>query len=82
MSRVTLYRKIKALTNQTAVEFIRSIRLKRAAQLLEQNKLHVSEVAYMVGFIDIDYFRRCFKDQFGHTPKEYASFTSEKNLDS
>ena len=79
MSRVTLYRKIKALTNQTAVEFIRSVRLKRAAQLLEQNKLHVSEVAYMVGFIDIDYFRRCFKDQFGHTPKEYASFTSEKN---
>ncbi len=82
MSRVTLYRKIKALTNQTAVEFIRSIRLKRAAQLLEQNKLHVSEVAYMVGFIDIDYFRRCFKDQFGHTPKEYASFTSEKTLES
>jgi len=78
MSRVTLYRKIKALTNQTAIEFIRSIRLKRAAQLLEQNKLHVSEVAYMVGFIDIDYFRRCFKDQFGHTPKEYANFTSEK----
>ncbi len=78
MSRVTLYRKIKALTNQTAVEFIRSVRLKRAAQLLEQNKLHVSEVAYMVGFIDIDYFRRCFKDQFGHTPKEYASFSSEK----
>ncbi len=78
MSRVTLYRKIKALTNQTAVEFIRSVRLKRAAQILEQNKLHVSEVAYMVGFIDIDYFRRCFKDQFGHTPKEYASFSSEK----
>jgi ligand-binding sensor domain-containing protein/signal transduction histidine kinase/DNA-binding response OmpR family regulator len=72
MSRVTLYRKIKALTNQTAIEFIRSVRLKRAAQLLEQNKLNVSEVAYMVGFTDIDYFRKCFKEQFGHTPKEYA----------
>ncbi|WP_345947600.1 two-component regulator propeller domain-containing protein [Mucilaginibacter sp. PAMB04274] len=73
MSRVTLYRKIKALTNQTAVEFIRSVRLKRAAQLLEQNKLNVNEVAYMVGFLDIDYFRRCFKDEFGFTPKEFAN---------
>ncbi len=73
MSRVTLYRKIKALTNQTAVEFIRSIRLKRAAQLLVQNKLNVNEVAYMVGFLDIDYFRRCFKDEFGATPKEFAA---------
>jgi len=73
MSRVTLYRKIKALTNQTAIEFIRSVRLKRAAQLLEQNKLNVNEVAYLVGFIDVDYFRKCFKEQFGYTPKEYAA---------
>lgn len=72
MSRVTLYRKIKALTNQTAIEFIRGVRIKRAAQLLEQNKFNVSEVAYMVGFIDVDYFRKCFKEQYGHTPKEYA----------
>ncbi|MDR6783229.1 ligand-binding sensor domain-containing protein/signal transduction histidine kinase/AraC-like DNA-binding protein [Pedobacter africanus] len=79
MSRVTLYRKIKALTDQTAIEFIRSIRLKRAAQLLEQNKLNVNEVAYMVGFQDIDYFRRCFKEQFGYTPKEYASQAIEKD---
>lgn len=78
MSRVTLYRKIKALTNQTAVEFIRSVRLKRAAQLLEQNKLNVNEVAYMVGFLDIDYFRRCFKEEFGFTPKEFASNANEK----
>lgn len=76
MSRVTLYRKIKALTNQTAIEFIRSVRLKRAAQLLEQNKLNVNEVAYMVGFTDVDYFRKCFKEQFGYTPKEYANYTS------
>jgi ligand-binding sensor domain-containing protein/signal transduction histidine kinase/DNA-binding response OmpR family regulator len=78
MSRVTLYRKVKALTDQTAIEFIRSVRLKRAAQLLEQNKLNVNEVAYMVGFQDIDYFRRCFKEQFGFTPKEYASNANEK----
>jgi ligand-binding sensor domain-containing protein/signal transduction histidine kinase/DNA-binding response OmpR family regulator len=78
MSRVTLYRKIKALTNQTAVEFVRSVRLKRAAQLLEQNKLNVNEVAYMVGFLDIDYFRRCFKEEFGYTPKEFANNANEK----
>jgi DNA-binding response OmpR family regulator len=78
MSRVTLYRKIKALTGQTAIEFIRNVRLKRAAQLLGQNNLNVSEVAYLVGFTDIDYFRKCFKEQHGHTPKEYAKFTSEK----
>lgn len=78
MSRVTLYRKIKALTDQTAIEFIRGVRLKRAAQLLEQNKLNINEVAYMVGFQDIDYFRRCFKEQFGFTPKEYASNAGER----
>lgn len=78
ISRVTLYRKIKALTNQTAIEFIRTIRLKRAAQLLEKNNYNVSEVAYIVGFSDIDYFRRCFKEQFGHTPKEYAAANSVK----
>jgi DNA-binding response OmpR family regulator len=72
MSRVTLYRKIKALTDQSAIEFIRSVRLKRAAQLLEQNKFHISEVAYMVGFTDLDYFRRCFKQQFGQNPKDYS----------
>lgn len=77
MSRVTLYRKIKALTNQTAIEFIRSVRLKRAAQLLQQNKFNVSEVAYMVGFSDVDYFRRWFKEEFNLTPKEYAQKDKE-----
>lgn len=77
MSRVTLYRKIKALTNQTTIEFIRTVRLKRAAQLLEQNKFNVNEVSYLVGFTDVDYFRKCFKEQFGYTPKEYALTKSE-----
>jgi ligand-binding sensor domain-containing protein/signal transduction histidine kinase/DNA-binding response OmpR family regulator len=78
MSRVTLYRKIKALTNQTAIEFIRGVRIKRAAQLLEQNKFNVNEVSYMVGFMDVDYFRKCFKEQFGYTPKEYINHLTEK----
>jgi ligand-binding sensor domain-containing protein/signal transduction histidine kinase/DNA-binding response OmpR family regulator len=72
MSRVTLYRKIKSLTNLTVIEFIRSIRLKKAAQFLKNSGYNVGEVAYLVGFSDIDYFRKCFKEQFGKTPKEYA----------
>ncbi len=71
LSRVHFYRKIKALTNLTAVEFIRSIRLKRAANLLEQKKLSVKEVAGMVGFEDIEYFRKSFRKQFGINPSEY-----------
>lgn len=73
LSRVHFYRKIKALSNQTAVEFIRNVRLKRAATLLSQNKLSVKEVRNMVGFEDADYFRECFKEQFGVTPSEYHS---------
>ncbi|PRY53599.1 two component regulator with propeller domain [Arcticibacter pallidicorallinus] len=73
MSRTTLYRKIKALTNQTTVEFIRAVRLKRAAQLLKTNNYGVSEIAYMTGFTDIDYFRKCFKEQFKKTPTEYLN---------
>ncbi len=73
LSRVHFYRKIKALTNQTAVEFIRNIKLKRAATLLVQDKLSVKEVRNMVGFEDADYFRDCFKEQFGVPPSEYTS---------
>ncbi len=73
MSRATLYRKIKALTNQSTIEFIRSVRLKKAAQLLKLNEYTVNEVAYMVGFSDVDYFRKWFKHDFGVTPKEYAA---------
>jgi transcriptional regulator GlxA family with amidase domain len=72
LSRVALYKKIKGLTGQTAVEFIRTIRLKRAAQLLRQNQLAVSEITYDVGFNDLQYFRTCFKKQFGLSPSEYA----------
>ncbi|WP_346860633.1 two-component regulator propeller domain-containing protein [uncultured Draconibacterium sp.] len=69
------YRKIKALTGQTANEFIRTQRLKVASGLLVQNKRSISEVIYMVGFTSPSYFSRCFKDFYGCTPKEYI----EKN---
>jgi signal transduction histidine kinase/ligand-binding sensor domain-containing protein/AraC-like DNA-binding protein len=79
MSRVTLYRKIKGLTNQTTIEIIRNVRIKRAAQLLETKHYNVSEVAYMVGFTDLDYFRKCFKEQFKKTPKDYGN-SKEKEV--
>ncbi len=65
------YRKIKALTGQTAKEFIRNQRLKTAANLLIQKKRSVSEIIYMVGFSSPSYFTRCFKEYFGVTPSEY-----------
>lgn len=71
MSKSSFYKKIKSLTNQTGVEFIRTVKVKRAAQLLAQGQFTVNQVAYMVGFKDVDYFRKCFKDQFNHTPKEH-----------
>jgi signal transduction histidine kinase/ligand-binding sensor domain-containing protein/DNA-binding response OmpR family regulator len=72
MSRMQLYRKLKALTGQSANEFIRTIRLKRAAQMLEQNQLTIAEITYEVGFNDLQYFRECFKKLFGVTPSEYT----------
>ena len=73
MARSALYRKIKGMTGKTAIEFIRNVRIKRAAQLLKQKKLTVKEVVYSVGFTDMDYFRKCFKEEFGMTPKEYVN---------
>lgn len=78
LSRVHFYRKIKSLTNQTAVEFIRGVRLKRAALLLKQGKISVKEVQNLVGFEDASYFRKCFKKQFGVSPSEYISENEEQ----
>lgn len=71
MSRVYFYKKILALTGKTPSEFIRFIRLKRAAELLQKSQMFVNEVAYQVGFNDPKYFRKYFKDEFGLTPNEY-----------
>ena len=71
-----IYRKIKQLNNMGVVEFIREVRLRKAALYLRQNKLTVTEVMYMVGFTTPSYFSKCFKARFGVTPSEYAA--SEK----
>ena len=73
MSRMQLHRKLKALTNQSASDFIRSIRLKRAAQILRQPGMQVAEAAYLSGFNHMSYFAKCFKEQFGILPSEYSN---------
>lgn len=77
MSRVQLHRKLKALTDQPASEFIRTFRLKRAASLMAQQAGNISEVAYAVGFNSIAYFTKCFKEHFGQRPSEFISGLNE-----
>jgi transcriptional regulator GlxA family with amidase domain len=73
VSRMQLYRKFNALTNMTVKEFIRSIRLKRAAQLLLEKKMSITEIAYAVGFRDLSHFRKCFHSEYGMSASEYIS---------
>jgi DNA-binding response OmpR family regulator len=72
MTRCTLFRKLHALTNQSPTEFIRTIRLKRAASLLSQNFGNITQVSYETGFKSLSYFNRSFKKLYGVTPIEYA----------
>ena len=72
ISRMNLHRKLKALTGQTPSQFVCSMRLKRAAQLIQQNVGNVTEVAYEVGFSSSSYFTQCFKSEFGILPSEFS----------
>lgn len=73
ISRVSLYKRLLTLTGKTPVDCIRTIRLKRAAQLLEKSNLNIAGVAYEVGFNNPNYFSRVFKDEFGMQPTEYVN---------
>jgi AraC-like DNA-binding protein len=73
MSRVALYKKILSLTGKAPLEFIRSIRLKRAAQLLEKSGMSVSEIAYEVGFNNPKNFTKYFKEEFKVLPSQYTA---------
>jgi AraC-like DNA-binding protein len=73
LSRVQLYRKVKALTGQSPVELLRTVRLHKARRLLQDSVKSISEVAYEVGFTSPSYFTKCFKDEFGVSPSELIS---------
>ena len=71
MGRTVFFNKLKSLTGLSPVEFIREMRIKRAAQLLEEQRYNITEVTYMVGMNDSRYFAKCFKNTYGVTPSEY-----------
>jgi ligand-binding sensor domain-containing protein/signal transduction histidine kinase/DNA-binding response OmpR family regulator len=71
MSRSQVYRKIKALTGKTAVEFVRIVRLKQALTLMESKKYTLAEIAYQTGFASPSYFSKSFREQYGKAPSEF-----------
>ena len=80
MSRVHLYKKLMALTGRPPIEFIRVIRLKRAAQLLKDPAQNVADVAYAVGFNNPKYFSKYFKEEFGVLPSKFASSNANPDV--
>ena len=76
MGRVQIHRKLRALTGKSASGFIRTLRLMRAASLLQQRFGNVTEVAYEVGFNNLSYFSKSFRKQFGASPAHYVNKTN------
>jgi DNA-binding response OmpR family regulator/nitrogen-specific signal transduction histidine kinase len=72
LSKVQTYRKVKAISGLSIVEFIRTVRLKKASQLILEDRLNFSEIAFATGFSTPSYFSKCFHDHFGITPSEFA----------
>lgn len=71
LGRTVFFNKLKSLTGLSPVEFIREVRIKRAAQLLKLGAYNITEITYMVGMNDSRYFSKCFKAVYGMTPTEY-----------
>jgi len=78
MSHASLYRKIVDLTGETPVEFIRSVKLNKAADLLERSNMKIAEIGYAVGFTTPNYFTRAFKAKFNLSPSEYLSLKKKQ----
>ena len=78
MSRVHLYKKMVSITGKTPIEFIRIIRLKRAAQLITESQLSIAEITYQTGFNNLNLFRKYFKNEFGILPSEYQAKYGKK----
>lgn len=80
LSRSIFYRKLKSIVGMPPVDFIREIRVKRAAQLIKNDSFNFSQIAYMTGFSDPKYFSRCFKKYMGCTPSEYKNTLDKEKL--
>jgi len=81
MSRVTLYRKVLLITEKTPVEFIKFVRLKRSAHLLQTTHLNIAEIAYQVGFNNPKYYAKSFKLEYNMLPTEYRVAMQQKKLE-
>ena len=77
MSSTHLYRKLKSLTHYSAKDIIKKYRLKKASLLLKNNEGNISEIMYEVGFSSLSYFAKCFKSEFGLSPKDYQQKMSK-----
>ena len=73
LSRSTLHRKLKTLTNQSATEFIKFVRIKKSIDLIENGMTNIDELCFLVGFNSHSYYSMCFRKQLGQTPSEYIS---------
>ena len=78
LSQMQLYRKLKEITRMTPTEFIRSVRIKRAKQLLEDERIMINEISDMIGFNDPKYFSRSFSKETGMSPSQYRKSFLEK----
>lgn len=73
MSRSNFFRKLKSITGQSPIDFLKQMKMKRAVQLIESKGYNISEIAYMTGFNDAHYFSKCFKQAYGISPTEYKN---------
>ena len=78
-SRIQLYRKVLGLTGMATTDFIRHIRIHKAAELLRKNWGNVSEIAYAVGFNNLSYFTRSFKEVYKRTPSQFSKSDKAQN---
>jgi YesN/AraC family two-component response regulator len=79
MSRSNLHLKLKAVTGESATDFIKKIRFRKATRLIEENKYSIAEISYMVGFNSPSYFSTSFKKYFGYLPTEYLQRNFNQN---
>ncbi|ANQ51406.2 response regulator [Flammeovirga sp. MY04] len=77
MSQSALYKKMKDVTGKSLVEFIKDVRMRKAGELLLSSNLKIFEIAYEIGFNDVKYFRKCFKDHYGMSASEYIKQMSK-----